>query len=95
MKTYSVYILECRDGSFYTGYAADVRKRFALHLSGRGAKYTRSHKPLRIVYEEPLPDKSAAMRREWAIKHLTRQKKEALIRRGVQNGRTDQLSDGS
>ncbi|MCO7127715.1 GIY-YIG nuclease family protein [Sporolactobacillus shoreicorticis] len=81
MSHYSVYILECADGSLYTGYAADVAKRFALHRSGKGAKYTRSHKPMRVVYQEELKDKSAAMRREWAIKRLTRQEKQALIQR--------------
>ncbi|WP_188804812.1 GIY-YIG nuclease family protein [Sporolactobacillus putidus] len=85
MKNYSVYILECTDGSLYTGYAADVRKRFALHCSGKGAKYTRSHKPLRVVYEETLPDKSSAMQREWTIKHLTKREKEALIQRSGAN----------
>ncbi|GAY78520.1 putative endonuclease containing a URI domain [Sporolactobacillus inulinus] len=81
MNHYSVYILECADGSLYTGYAADVAKRFAMHCSGRGARYTRSHKPLRIVYQEELENKSAALRREWSIKQLTRQEKLALIQR--------------
>lgn len=94
MKSYSVYILECADGSLYTGYAADVRKRFALHRSGKGAKYTRSHKPLRIVYEEALPDKSSAMQREWAIKHLTKQAKEALIQRSGADVGAEEFSDG-
>ncbi|MCL1632452.1 GIY-YIG nuclease family protein [Sporolactobacillus sp. CPB3-1] len=80
MKGYSVYILECADGSLYTGYATDVAKRFALHQSGKGAKYTRSHKPVRIAYQERLADKQAAMQREWAIKHLTRQQKLKLIK---------------
>ncbi|WP_100486511.1 GIY-YIG nuclease family protein [Sporolactobacillus pectinivorans] len=92
MKNYSVYILECADGSLYTGYAVDVRQRFALHCSGRGAKYTRSHKPLRIVYEETFPGKSEALRREWAIKHLPREKKEALIQGGGTDVGTEKLS---
>ncbi|MDD9150679.1 MULTISPECIES: GIY-YIG nuclease family protein [unclassified Sporolactobacillus] len=94
MKSYSVYILECTDGSLYTGYAADVRKRFALHCSGKGAKYTRSHKPLRIVYEEQLPDKSSALRREWTIKHLTKREKETLIQRSGADVGAKEFPDG-
>lgn len=82
MKAFSVYILECADGSYYTGYAADVSARFACHLSGKGAKYTRSHRPLRIVYQEVLANKSEAMHREWAIKQMTRGQKEQLIQGG-------------
>jgi putative endonuclease len=81
MNGYSVYILECSDGSLYTGYAADVHRRFVRHCSGKGAKYTRSHPPQRIVYVERLADRSSAMKREWAIKQLSRQQKEMLIRR--------------
>lgn len=92
MSQYSVYILECADGSLYTGYAADVVKRFALHCSGKGAKYTRSHKPVRIVYQEDLADKQAAMRREWAIKQLTRQEKQELIKGSGTDVGTTQFS---
>ncbi|MDN3956919.1 GIY-YIG nuclease family protein [Sporolactobacillus laevolacticus] len=95
MKHYSVYILECADGSFYTGYAVDVAQRFALHCSGKGAKYTRSHKPVRIVYQEELSDKPAAMQREWAIKHLTRKEKQELIQRGGTDVGTAQFSKRS
>ncbi|MCO7176915.1 GIY-YIG nuclease family protein [Sporolactobacillus kofuensis] len=95
MKPFSVYILECADGSLYTGYAADVAKRFALHCSGKGAKYTRSHKPLRIAYQEQLTDKSSAMQREWAIKHLTRQEKQELIQRSSTDVGTAQFSKRS
>ncbi|RYL88171.1 GIY-YIG nuclease family protein [Sporolactobacillus sp. THM7-4] len=93
MKSYSVYILECSDGSLYTGYAADVRKRFELHRSGKGAKYTRSHKPLRIVYEEAFPDKSSALKREWEIKHLTKPEKQDLIQRGSIDVGTEEFPD--
>nr|WP_141629385.1 GIY-YIG nuclease family protein [Sporolactobacillus vineae] len=94
-ESYSVYILECADGSLYTGYAADVQQRFARHCSGRGAKYTRSHKPLRIVYEEALPDKSSALQREAAIKRLTHQKKTELIQRSGTHVGTTKLSGRS
>ena len=74
-----VYILRCGDGSLYTGIARNVESRLAAHRSGRGAKYTRGRDPLVLVYVEPQPDKGAALRREAAIKKLTRERKEALI----------------
>ena len=76
---YWVYILRCADGSLYTGTAADVNKRVAVHNSGRGAKYTRSRLPVEVVYREACPDKGVALRREYAIKQLRRQDKLALI----------------
>ena len=81
MKHY-VYLLRCSDGSLYTGYTDDVERRLAVHQSGKGAKYTRSRLPVELVYSEELPDKSAALRREAAIKKLTREKKLALIESG-------------
>ena len=74
-----VYMLRCRDGSLYTGYTDDVRRRLAVHSAGKGAKYTRSRLPVELVYQEELPDKSAALRREAAIKKLTRQQKLNLV----------------
>lgn len=74
-----VYILRCADGTLYTGIAADVAKRAAAHNSGKGAKYTRSRRPVEVVYREQQPDKSAALRREYAIKHLTRAEKRKMI----------------
>ena len=74
-----VYILRCGDGSLYTGIARNVESRLAAHRSGRGAKYTRGRGPLVLVYVEPQPDKGAALRREAAIKKLTRERKETLI----------------
>ena len=74
-----VYILRCRDESLYTGYTDDVPRRLATHQSGKGAKYTRSRLPVTLVYQEELPDKSAALRREAAIKRLTRREKLQLI----------------
>lgn len=75
---YYVYMLHCGDGTLYTGFAADVARRVAVHNSGRGAKYTRSRLPVTLVYQETLPDKSAALRRERAIKRLSRAEKLAL-----------------
>ena len=76
---YYVYILKCCDGTLYTGITTDVQKRLATHNSGKGAKYTRSRLPVTLLYQEPQPDKSAALKRENAIKALTRPQKLALI----------------
>jgi predicted GIY-YIG superfamily endonuclease len=76
---YAVYILLCADGTLYTGSTNDVEKRLRAHQSGRGAKYTRSRLPVRLVYQEAAPDKGAALRREAAIKKLSREQKLALI----------------
>ena len=77
--TYWVYILQCGDGSLYTGIARNIEQRLTAHRSGKGAKYTRSHLPVTLVYQEPQPDKSAALRREAAIKKLPRSEKLQLI----------------
>lgn len=76
---YYVYILKCRDGTLYTGITTNVQKRLATHNSGKGAKYTRSRLPVTLLYQEPQPDKSAALKRENAIKALTRPQKLELI----------------
>ena len=85
-----VYMLRCRDGSLYTGVTTDVNRRFAQHLDGTGARYTRSHPPEAVVYREELPDKPAALRREAAIKRLRREAKLRLIdRAGAAPGTPD------
>lgn len=76
---YTVYILRCGDGSLYTGITNDLEHRVAVHNSGKGGKYTRSHLPVTPVYWEAVPDKSTALRRELAIKALTRAEKLELI----------------
>lgn len=76
---YYVYILRCRDGTLYTGITTNVQKRLAAHNSGKGAKYTRSRLPATLLYQETQPDKSAALKRELAIKKLTRAQKLNLI----------------
>lgn len=75
---YFVYMLLCMDGSYYTGVAVDVTERFAKHVSGRGASYTRSHPPVKIVYTEELPDKGSALRREHELKKLSHSAKRSL-----------------
>lgn len=72
------YLLECADGTFYCGVTNDVEKRLAAHNAGEGAKYTRGRTPLRLAYCEPCADKSAALKREIAIKALPRREKQAL-----------------
>ncbi|MBD3791126.1 MAG: GIY-YIG nuclease family protein [Campylobacterales bacterium] len=79
--SYSVYILQCADDTLYTGIATDVDRRLTEHNSPeKGAKYTRSRRPVRLVYREPFPDRSSASRREYEIKKLSRGKKLQLIR---------------
>lgn len=75
-----VYILECRDKSLYTGWTEDPLSRLARHQAGKGAKYTRSRRPLKMVYLEEVADRGAALRREYAIKQLSRTKKLDLIK---------------
>lgn len=76
---YFVYILLCADGTLYTGITDDVARRAAVHNSGRGAKYTRGRCPVQVVYREACADKSAALKREAAIKKLSRERKLSLI----------------
>jgi len=76
---YYVYILRCADNTLYTGMTIDIEQRIAAHNSGQGAKYTRGRGPVTLAYEEELPDKSAALRREREIKRLTRAEKLLLL----------------
>lgn len=75
-----VYILKCSDESLYTGWTTDLEKRLKTHNSGKGAKYTRARLPVEIVYFEEFEDKIEAMKREYEIKKLTREKKLQLIK---------------
>ncbi len=73
------YILECADGTYYTGWTTDPARRARQHNSGRGARYTKTRRPVKLVYIEPQPDRSTAQKREIKIKKLPRAHKEALI----------------
>jgi putative endonuclease len=73
-----VYILRCADGSLYTGWAVDVAARVRAHNAGRGARYTRARRPVKLIYCEEFPSRADAMRREQAIKKYTRVRKLAL-----------------
>lgn len=74
-----VYILKCADGTLYTGWTNDLEKRLKAHNSGNGAKYTRSRRPVELVYHESFETKEEAMKREFALKQLSREEKLALI----------------
>jgi putative endonuclease len=76
-----VYLLRCRDGSLYTGITNDLSRRLAAHRAGKASAYTRARRPLRLVYREAARDRSAALRREAAIKRLTRKAKLELMGR--------------
>ena len=81
-ETCWVYMLRCGDGSLYTGWTKDLARRVRSHAAGKGAKYTRSRRPVELIYFEEFGTKQEAMSREYQIKHLTRQEKLALIRHG-------------
>ena len=74
-----VYVLECADGSLYTGYTTDLERRVAEHDAGDGAKYTRCRTPVELVHSERFDSRSAAMSREYEIKQFSRREKERLV----------------
>ena len=76
------YILRCSDGTLYTGWTNDIERRVNAHNGGSGGRYTRSRLPVELVYYEEHEDKKQAQRREYAIKRLSREKKEQLIKAG-------------
>lgn len=78
-STWYLYILRCRDASLYTGITTDVEKRLEAHRSGKGAKYTRGRAPLELVYREECGTHSDALKRELAVKALTREQKQEMI----------------
>ena len=73
------YILECADGTFYTGWTTDPPRRERQHNAGRGAKYTRMRRPVKMIYIEEQPSRASAMKRERAIKKMAREQKRKLI----------------
>ena len=80
-STWKLYILRCADGSLYTGITTDIEKRIEVHNSGKGAKYTRSRKPVVLVYSEVCGDHSHALKRELEIKAMRREEKLKLIQK--------------
>ena len=73
-----VYILQCADGTLYTGWTTDPARRLKEHNEGTGAKYTKSRRPVRMIYRRDCGSKADAMKEEWRIKHLTREQKLSL-----------------
>lgn len=74
------YILKCKGDSLYTGWTNDLKKRITSHNAGKGAKYTKARRPVELVYYEEFQTREEAMKREYAIKQLSRKEKEALIK---------------
>jgi putative endonuclease len=83
MAEWFVYILRCADSSLYTGVATDLAARVARHNAGKGAKYTRGRAPVKLVYREPAANRSAALKREHAIKRMKTAAKRRLIGTGT------------
>ena len=73
------YILRCSDGSLYTGWTNDIKKRLKVHNDGKGAKYTKGRRPVILVHVEEFDTKNEAMKREYEIKHMSREEKEKLL----------------
>jgi len=87
-----VYIVRCSDNTLYTGWAVDVAARVRVHNAGRGAKYTRTRRPVKLVYSEELPTRAEAMKRERQIKRYPRVKKLQLARRKRKSSRQRQAA---
>ena len=83
MKAWYLYMLECADGSIYTGITVDVAKRYAAHVAGRGARYTRSHPPKRLLASFEYADRSSASKAEYAMKQLPASEKRVLAKRAA------------
>ena len=84
-----VYLLRCADGTLYCGWTTDLEARLAAHNSGHGAKYTRSRRPLTLVYAEAHEDRHDALSREWHIKRMSREEKLRLVKSYEENGLAD------
>ncbi|CCH14311.1 MULTISPECIES: GIY-YIG nuclease family protein [Stenotrophomonas] len=79
LRPWFLYLLECRDGSYYAGISTDVEARFAAHQAGKGARYTRARPPLRVLAVREYPDRAAASRAEWQLKQQPRERKLAWL----------------
>ena len=89
-----MYILECSDQTLYTGWTNDLEKRLKAHNAGTASKYTRSRRPVELIYQETAADRSAALRREAQIKRLSRQEKWNLIKERNRQHGTDNAAAG-
>lgn len=83
VKVNYTYVVRCSDGSLYTGWTNDLEKRILAHNEGKGAKYTKTRRPVELIYYEEFPTKEEAMSREWKIKHMSRKQKLKMIRAGM------------
>ena len=83
---WSLYILKCGDGTFYTGVTNDIDRRFRAHQEGKASRFTRTRRPVALVYQEPCGTRSQALTRECAVKSMSRQKKEDLVAGGSSTG---------
>ncbi|MBW1605475.1 GIY-YIG nuclease family protein [Lactobacillus sp. Sy-1] len=81
VKHFYMYVLRCGDGSFYGGYTTNLKHRIEQHQSGRGAKYTKSHQPVELIYNEEFNTKSEALKAEYAFKHQSRSAKEQYLKK--------------
>jgi putative endonuclease len=82
VRPWCLYLIECRDGTLYAGITNRLEARYAAHVAGRGARYTRAHPPLRLIGARPYANRAEASRAEWQIKQLPRQKKVAFLMEG-------------
>lgn len=82
MKSQYVYILHCADNTYYTGWTTDIQNRIKNHNTGKGARYTKNRRPVKLVHLEEFETKSQALKREYEIKQFTRKEKEELIQSG-------------
>lgn len=94
MPSWRVYMVRCADDSLYTGCTNDLARRVAAHNAGKGARYTRSRGPVKVVWSVRVKDKSAALSREWKVKQLTRAEKLVLVRKKKSHPLPDPLPLG-
>ncbi len=80
-KDWFLYVLKCKDGSFYTGVTNDVQRRFKMHENGKASKYTRARRPVKLIYEELCGRRADALVRECQVKAYSRKEKEELIKK--------------
>ncbi len=82
MNSHFFYVLECNDGSYYAGYTVNLERRVKVHNEGKGARYTRSHRPVHLLYYEEFATKTEAMQAEYRFKQLNRKEKEEYVQKG-------------
>jgi putative endonuclease len=81
-----VYLIECRNGAWYAGITNDLPSRYAAHVAGKGARYTRANPPVRLLGSRPFADRSSASKAEWAVKRLPKARKLAWLQEGADSG---------